>query len=127
MKRDFKMKIIIKTRHGDVEAELNDTETAKNLYEMLPIKSETNLWGSEIYFKTPLKMKLEEPKKQEITAVKDKIIEMVKDAETEEGIDTEKLIMELHAQPEIINQEIRRLLEEGIIYEPRPGRLRYLG
>ena len=29
--------------------------------------------------------------------------------------------------PENINQEITKLLEEGIIYEPRPGRVRYLG
>ena len=39
----------------------------------------------------------------------------------------QRLIMELRAQPDIINQEIRKLLEEGIIFEPRPGRLRYLG
>ena len=27
----------------------------------------------------------------------------------------------------IINQEIKRLLEEGIIFEPRPGKIRWLG
>ena len=57
----------------------------------------------------------------------DKIIEKIKEAEKDEGIDSEKLIMELQSPPEIINQEIKKLLEEGIIYEPRPGRLRYLG
>jgi DNA-binding transcriptional ArsR family regulator len=31
------------------------------------------------------------------------------------------------ANPQIISQEIKKLLEEGIIYEPRPGRVRYLG
>jgi len=31
------------------------------------------------------------------------------------------------ASPKIINQEIQKLLEEGIIFEPRPGKVRYLG
>ncbi len=52
---------------------------------------------------------------------------MIKKEEENEGIDTEKLIMEIKASPDLINQEIKRLLEEGIIYEPRPGRVRYLG
>lgn len=68
-----------------------------------------------------------EIKKEEMFAVKDKIIKKIKEAEPQEGIDSERLIMELRAQPDIINQEIRKLLEEGIIYEPRPGKLRYLG
>ena len=69
----------------------------------------------------------QEVKKEEMFAVKDKIITKIKEAEPQEGIDSERLIMELRAQPDIINQEIRKLLEEGIIYEPRPGKLRYLG
>lgn len=68
-----------------------------------------------------------EIKKEEMFAVKDKIITKIKEAEAQEGIDSERLIMEIRAQPDIINQEIRKLLEEGIIYEPRPGKLRYLG
>ena len=35
--------------------------------------------------------------------------------------------MDLHEAPEIINQEIKKLLEEGMAYEPRPGKLRFLG
>ena len=31
------------------------------------------------------------------------------------------------ANPQVISQEIKKLLEEGIIYEPKPGRVRYLG
>lgn len=68
-----------------------------------------------------------EVKKAELLVVKDQLIARIKDEEKNEGIDTEKLIMELNANPEMINQEIRKLLEEGIIYEPRPGRVRYLG
>ena len=53
---------------------------------------------------------------------------MIKNAEANEGIDKEEMILKIkHAQPEIIKQEINKLLEEGIIYEPRPGRVRYLG
>jgi DNA polymerase III alpha subunit len=61
------------------------------------------------------------------TALKDTILGKVKEAEKEQGIDIEKLILELKDRPSIINQEIKKLLEEGMIYEPRPGRVRYLG
>ena len=66
--------------------------------------------------------------KKQIIAIKDKILELIKSSEDDGGIDTDKIIMDLReTSPEIINQEIQRLLEEGIIFEPRPGRLRYLG
>lgn len=63
--------------------------------------------------------------KTEIKAIKDKVLDMIKSSD--EGIDADKLIMEVQASPETINQEIHKLLEEGIIYEPRPGRFRFLG
>lgn len=67
-------------------------------------------------------------KKEEIKALKDKILEEIKNSENEGGIETDKIIMDFReASPEIINQEIKKLLEEGIIFEPRPGKLRYLG
>ncbi len=69
----------------------------------------------------------QEVKTEQILAVKDQIIERIKEEEKNEGMDTERLVMELDANPELINQEIRKLLEEGIIYEPRPGKVRYLG
>ncbi|MBS3100164.1 OB-fold nucleic acid binding domain-containing protein [Candidatus Pacearchaeota archaeon] len=59
-------------------------------------------------------------------AFSDKIKKLIKDSEPE-GISSEKLILELHESPDLINQEIKRALEGGIIYEPRPGILRYLG
>ena len=66
--------------------------------------------------------------KQEIGAIKDKILDKIKNAESNGGIDTEKIIMDLRqTTPDIINQEIKKLLEEGIIFESRPGRLRWLG
>jgi RPA family protein len=66
--------------------------------------------------------------RKEIVAIKDQILEKIKKAENEGGIDKEKIIMDLReVSPDIINQEIQKLLEEGIIFEPRPSRLRYLG
>jgi len=67
------------------------------------------------------------PPKKEVKAFRDQIIEMIKSSETNEGIDTEEMILKLKAQPNILTEEIKKLLEEGIIYEPKPGRLRYLG
>ncbi len=66
--------------------------------------------------------------KAEIVALKDKILQEIKKAEESGGIDTETIIMNFReASPDIINQEIQKLLEEGIIFEPKPGRIRYLG
>jgi len=67
-------------------------------------------------------------KKEHMTAIKDKILELIKNSENEGGIEIEKMIMSLkEASPEIINKEIQKLLEEGIIFEPRPGKVRWLG
>ena len=62
-----------------------------------------------------------------IKAVKDQIIDMIKQEEENGGIDVDKIVMEIKATPEIINHEIKKLLEEGAAYEPRPGKIRYLG
>lgn len=61
-----------------------------------------------------------------IIAVADQIIQKIKDAEPQ-GIGKDKIIIELKENTELVNQEIRKALEQGIIYEPRPGILRYLG
>ena len=53
---------------------------------------------------------------------------MIKHEEPNEGIDKDKIITKLkNTNPKLISQEIQKLLEESIIYEPRPGRVRYLG
>ena len=66
--------------------------------------------------------------KEQIMAVKDRILDMIKDSESEGGMDTEKLILKLQDfSPVMINKEIQKLLEEGIVFEPRPGKIRYLG
>ena len=51
----------IRITAGEVQAtaELNDTRTAQAIWEALPIKGRVNLWGGEIYFSIPLRLKLE--------------------------------------------------------------------
>jgi len=63
----------------------------------------------------------------ESSVLKDMIMKKIKDAEGDGGIDVETIIMDTEASPDLINRDIKKLLEEGLIYEPRPGRLRYLG
>jgi len=66
--------------------------------------------------------------RDQIVAVKDKILNTIKNAEEDGGIEMDKVIMNLRdISPTIINQEVQKLLEEGIVFEPRPGRVRYLG
>ena len=51
----------VRIKVGIIEAiaELNDTRTAKAIWEALPIKGQGNLWGEEIYFSITLKLDLE--------------------------------------------------------------------
>ncbi|MFH1801572.1 MAG: OB-fold nucleic acid binding domain-containing protein [archaeon] len=66
--------------------------------------------------------------KEQIVAIKDRILGTIKNSESEGGVEIEKIIMNLKdIAPVIINQEIQKLLEEGIVFEPRPGKVRYLG
>jgi hypothetical protein len=52
--------IRIKAGAAEVQAELNDTRTAKALFEILPVKAKANTWGDEIYFDVPLSMEIED-------------------------------------------------------------------
>ena len=60
------MKKRIKIKAGNVEAEgvLNDSPTAKNIWEALPIEAKANTWGDEIYFGIPVKAPLEKNAKE---------------------------------------------------------------
>ena len=101
-------------------------------------------WNKEVYL-LPEIMKKKEPEylllrkleidknkpapvnKQEATDFKDKLLSAIKREDVNGGADIKALTTELGAKQEIMNTEIRKLLEEGIIYEPRPGKVRYLG
>ena len=53
------MKIRIKIGKLTMEAELNDSPTAKKVAEALPIRTSFNTWGDEIYFSIPVAAGLE--------------------------------------------------------------------
>ena len=42
-----------------VTAELNNTRTAQAIWDALPLKGRTNIWGDEIYFSIPINLELE--------------------------------------------------------------------
>lgn len=66
--------------------------------------------------------------KEQIIAIKDKILELIKNSEENNGIEVDEITQKFHETPQtIINQEIQKLLEEGIVFEPRPGKIRWLG
>src|SRR3989344_4065311 len=101
-------------------------------------------WNNELYItpeiikkKDPafllvrkLEVERDEPKildKKEVAELKDKILGMIKQEEDKGGIDVDKIILELKENPNVVNAEIKKLLEDGAAYEPRPGKLRWLG
>ena len=51
----------IKITAGDISAQaaLNETETAKAIWEALPIEGRANTWGDEIYFSIPVRLETE--------------------------------------------------------------------
>ena len=52
-------KIEIIAENVKVEAQLNDSSTAKKIIGILPIKALTQRWGGEIYFEIPVTAELE--------------------------------------------------------------------
>ncbi|HIJ14273.1 TPA: hypothetical protein HA371_06015 [Candidatus Woesearchaeota archaeon] len=86
--------------------------------------------GSEFLMVRKLEIESEQPKthdKSQLLLLKDKILEMTKAEDSTGGVDVEKIILTLKEAPTLINSEIKKLLEDGMVYEPRPGKLRYLG
>lgn len=58
------MKINIKIGRLSMEAELNETQTARKIADALPIKAGFDTWGDEIYFAIPVTAKLDESAKE---------------------------------------------------------------
>ena len=49
-------KIKIKAEEVQMTAELNDSESAQKLLEILPTESSARVWGKEVYFDIPMSM-----------------------------------------------------------------------
>ncbi|MBW1798001.1 MAG: hypothetical protein JRJ21_06270 [Deltaproteobacteria bacterium] len=60
------MDIRITVGHIALDAELNDTPTAKKIGEVLPLKTSFNTWGDEIYFAIPVEEDLDESAREEV-------------------------------------------------------------
>ena len=63
-------KILIVFENFSFQAELNESPTSKKIWDQLPIESQVNTWGEEIYFEIPVDMP-QEPDAQEILSVGD--------------------------------------------------------
>lgn len=53
-------KIKVTVDEVEVHGELNEAETADLIWKGLPIESQINTWGDEIYFSIPIQAKLED-------------------------------------------------------------------
>jgi len=65
--------------------------------------------------------------KNHVSSVRNQMLSLIKANDDKGGVTYDQLSTELNSTADIVNTEIRKLLEEGLIYEPRPGKLRYLG
>ncbi len=101
-------------------------------------------WNNEVYItpeiikkKDPayllvrkLESDLDKPKvldREKVAELKEKILSIVKEKDSDGGVEIAKIITDLKESPDVINREIKKILEDGLVYEPRPGKLRYLG
>jgi hypothetical protein len=61
-------KILIQFDKLSFAATLNESPTAEAIWQQLPIESQVNTWGDEIYFEIPVNMP-QEPNAREILAI----------------------------------------------------------
>lgn len=60
------MKIRIKIGPLSLDAELNDTPTAKEVAKAIPLKTSFNTWGDEIYFTIPVQAESDESAREAV-------------------------------------------------------------
>jgi len=61
------MKRITITAGGvSMQADLNDSPTARQIWDALPLEGQANTWGNEIYFEIPVKAKQEPDAREEV-------------------------------------------------------------
>jgi len=122
-------------RKMELEAEYGELYSNARAYESIGDVESANTMQNpvqdQVQTNAPLQEKAEEIVEEKIETQKqpglrEKIVEMIKANEAEGGIDIDKLIMSMKEPVDSINKEVTDLLEEGSIYEPKPGRLRIL-
>lgn len=57
-----RMRILIGEAGVDLTAALNDSATARLLWEELPLESPAQTWGAEVYFSVPVETGAEDPR-----------------------------------------------------------------
>ncbi|MEM4703438.1 MAG: OB-fold nucleic acid binding domain-containing protein [Candidatus Pacearchaeota archaeon] len=93
-------------------------ELSEESYQVLP--------ENEKIIPEKIEIQLKELKEVKEKNLREKLLEMIQEAEEKGGLEVDQLILNLKEPPEQINKEIRSLLEEGSIFEPKPGVLRIL-
>ncbi|MFH1520006.1 MAG: cyclophilin-like fold protein [Candidatus Omnitrophota bacterium] len=63
--------IVIKAGDLEVKAVLNDSKSAKEVYDKLPIASRVSTWGEEIYFSIPVMADIEQDFSKEVVELGD--------------------------------------------------------
>ena len=63
-------RIVIRAGEVEARAELNESATAKAIWQALPLEGSANTWGEEIYFRIPVSHTLE-PSAKEIVRLGD--------------------------------------------------------
>lgn len=103
-----------------IEQKVKPAELQGNLFG----KSENKVEEKE---EPVIETKIEAPKitSSEIS-LREQILGKLKENDANGGLDLDKLIMELTAPVDSINKLIMEFLEEGLAYEPKPGRIQLL-
>lgn len=101
-----------------------------------PTSLQGNLFGKQEEKDEPIvEQKIESPATQTLTttqnnskekSLREQIMEKLRENDPDGGIDMDKLILGLTAPVDEINKVIMEFLEEGITYEPRPGKIQLL-
>ena len=58
--------ILISSGELHLKAELNESSTARKVWEVLPIEGRANTWGDEIYFEIPVSMDQETDSRSQV-------------------------------------------------------------
>ena len=128
----------------------DDSEKFRNFFQgqTIVVIGTVKYWNNEIYISPEIikeldpkylllrKLETEQDKnlqfvpleKEKVVAIKDKILDLIKNSEKEGGVELEEITQKFReVSPNLIQQEVQKLLEEGIAFEPRPGKIRWLG